>query len=91
MLLHQSPYLPTFKAKANEGAFAAEEPSHTPRIIRFSIVTYNTLSANTLKNQLPLSSKQALRDSSGSLKERTEEPLGSLNKVYRAHFAWPTL
>ena len=54
-------------------------------------VTYNTLSANTLKNQLPLSSKQALRDSSGSLKERTEEPLGSLNKVYRAHFAWPTL
>ena len=54
-------------------------------------LTYNTLSANTLKNQLPLSSKQALRDSSGSLKERTEEPLGSLNKVYRAHFAWPTL
>ena len=53
-------------------------------------VTYNTLSANTLKNQLPLSSKQALRDYSGSLKERTEEPLGSLNKVYRAHFAWPT-
>ena len=39
----------------------------------------------------PLSSKQALRDSSGSLKERTEEPLGNLNKVYRAHFAWPTL
>ena len=44
-----------------------------------------------LEDQLPLSSKQALRDSSGSLKERTEEPLGSLNKVYRAHFAWPTL
>ena len=54
-------------------------------------MTYNTLSANTLKDQLPLSSKQALRDSSGSLKERTKEPLGSLNKVYRAHFAWPTL
>ena len=36
MLLHQSPYLPTCKAKANEGAFAAEEPSHSPRIIRFS-------------------------------------------------------
>ena len=48
-------------------------------------MTYNTLSANTLEDQLPL------RDSSGSLKERTEEPLGSLNKVYRAHFAWPTL
>ena len=45
-------------------------------------MTYNTLSANTLGDQLPLSSKQALRDSSGSLKERTEEPLGSLNKVY---------
>ena len=37
MLLHQSPYLPTCKAKANEGAFAAEEPSHTPRIIPFSV------------------------------------------------------
>ena len=37
MLLHQSPYLPTCKVKANEGVFAAEEPSHTPRIIRFSV------------------------------------------------------
>ena len=37
MLLHQSPYLPTCKAKANEGLSAAEEPSHTPRIIRFSV------------------------------------------------------
>ena len=37
MLLHQSPYLPTCKAKANEEVFAAEEPSHTPRIIRFSV------------------------------------------------------
>ena len=36
-LLHQSPYLPTCKAKANEGMFAAEEPSHTPRTIRFSV------------------------------------------------------
>ena len=31
------PDLPTCKAKANEGMFAAEEPSHTPRIIRFSV------------------------------------------------------
>ena len=54
-------------------------------------MTYNTLPANTVEDQLPLSSKQALRDSSGSLKERTEEPLGSLNKVYRAHFGGPTL
>ena len=37
MLLHRSPYLPTCKAKTNEGVFAAEEPSHTPRIIRFSV------------------------------------------------------
>ena len=37
MLLHQSPYLPTCKANANEEASAAEEPSHTPRIIRFSV------------------------------------------------------
>ena len=36
-LVNQSPYLPTCKAKANEEAFAAEEPSHTPRIIRFSV------------------------------------------------------
>ena len=54
-------------------------------------MTYNTLLANTLQVQLPLSSKQALRNSSGSLKERTEEPLSNLNKVYRAQFAWPTL
>ena len=31
------PDLPTCKAKANEEMFAAEEPSHTPRIIRFSV------------------------------------------------------
>ena len=37
MLLHQSPYLPTCKTKANERAFAAEEPSHTPGIIPFSV------------------------------------------------------
>ena len=83
-LLHQSPYLPTSKARANEGVFAAEEPSHTPRIICFSVRPIIRCP------QTPLSSKQALRDFSGSLKERTEEPLGNLNKVYRAHFAWPT-
>ena len=48
-------------------------------------VPYNTLFLNRV------GSKQALRDSSGSLKERMEEPLGNLNKVYRAHFAWPTV
>ena len=83
--MHQSPYLPTCKAKANEGVFAAEEPSHTQRIIRFSVRPLIRCP------QTPLSSKQALRDSSGSLKESTEEHLGNLNKVYRAHFAWPTL
>ena len=34
-LLHQSPYLPTWRTEANEGEFLAEEPSHAPRIIRF--------------------------------------------------------
>ena len=37
MLLHQSPYLPTCKTKANERAFAAEEPSQSPGIIPFSV------------------------------------------------------
>ena len=91
MLLHQSPYLPTCKTKANERAFAGRGTKAHSRYYTLLSVPYNTLSANTLQEQLPLSSKQALRDSSGSLKERTEEPLGSLNKVYRAHFAWPTL
>ena len=91
MLLHHSPYLPTCKTKANERAFAAEEPSHTPGTIPFSVWPIIRCPQTRCMEQLPLSSKQALRDSSGSLKERTGEPLGSLNKVYRAHFAWPTL
>ena len=46
---------------------------------------YNTLSTNA-----PI--KQAsLRNSGRSLIERWVEPLGNLNKVYRAHFAWPTI
>ena len=46
---------------------------------------YNTLSTNA-----PI--KQAsLRSSTRSLIEHRVEPLGNLNKVYRAHFAWPTL
>ena len=46
---------------------------------------YNTLSTNA-----PI--KQAsLRNSTCSLIERGVEPLGNPNKVYRAHFAWPTL
>ena len=68
----------------------ADEGTHS-RYYTLLSVTYNTLFANTLQVQLPLSSKQALRNSSGSLKERTEEPLSNLNKVYRAQFAWPTL
>ena len=83
------PTCPPVKQRQMKGRLRRKKPLSTYyTLLR---VTYNTLSANTLKNQLPLSSKQALRDSSGSLKERTEEPLGSLNKVYRAHFAWPTL
>ena len=46
---------------------------------------YNTLSANA-----PI--KQAsLRSCTLSLIERKVEALGNLNKVYRAHFAWPAL
>ena len=81
MLLHHSPYLPTCKTKANERAFAAEEPRHTPGIIPFSVCPIIRCPQTRCMEQLPLSSKQALRDSSGSLKEHTEEPLGSLNKV----------
>ena len=46
---------------------------------------YNTLSTNA-----PI--KQAsFRNSTRSLIERGVEPLGNPNKVYCAHFAWPTL
>ena len=48
-LLHQSPYQPTCKAKANEGVFAAEEPTEEPHSTYYTLlsVTYNTLSSNT--------------------------------------------
>ena len=63
---------------------------------RINQATYHVLYASQcdLKytvHKNALSSKQALRDSKVSPRERTEEPLGNLNKVYRAHFAWPTL
>ena len=48
MLLHHSPYLPTCKTKANERAFAAEEPRAHSRYYTLLSVPYNTLSANTL-------------------------------------------
>ena len=48
MLLHHSPYLPTCKTKANERAFAAEEPRHTPGIIPFSVCPIIRCPANTL-------------------------------------------
>ena len=45
---------------------------------------------NTLSTNAPV--KQAsLRSSPRSLIERGVDPLGNLNKVYRAHFAWPAL
>ena len=46
---------------------------------------YNTLSTNAPIKQASLGS------STRSLIECGVEPLGNLNKVYRAHFAWPTL
>ena len=45
---------------------------------------YNTLTTNAPVKQA------SLRSSTHSLIERGVEPLGNLNKVYRAHFAWPT-
>ena len=74
MLLHQSPYLPTCKTKANERAFAAEEPRHTPGIIPFSVCPIIRCPQTRCMEQLPLSSKQALRDSSGSLKNVPRSP-----------------
>ena len=46
---------------------------------------YNTLSTNAPINEA------SLRNATRSVRERGVEPLGNLNKVYRAHFAWPTL
>ena len=58
-----------------------------------TISTYYTLLRwpyNTLSTNAPI--KQAsLRNSTRSLIQRGVEPLGNLNKVYRAHFAWPNL
>ena len=58
-----------------------------------TISTYYTLLRwpyNTLSTNAPI--KQAsLRNSTRSLLERGVEPLGNPKKVYRAHFAWPTL
>ena len=58
-----------------------------------TISTYYTLLRrpyNTLSTNAPI--KQAsLSNSTRSLIERGVDPLGNLNKVYRAHFAWPTL
>ena len=52
--------------------------------------TLLSLPYNTLSTNAPI--KQAsLRSSTRSLIDRRVEPLGNLNKVYRAHFAWPTL
>ena len=46
---------------------------------------YKTLSTNAPIKQARLGS------STRFLIERGVEPLGNLNKVYGAHFAWPTL
>ena len=58
-----------------------------------TISTYYTLLRwpyNTLSTNAPI--KQAsLKNSIRSLRQHGVVPLGNLNKVYGAHFAWPTL
>ena len=70
-----------------QGSSGALRHAPTPRLAKSNLKpqTYNTLSTNA-----PI--KQAgLRSSTRSLIEHGVQPLGNLNKVYRAHFAWPTL
>ena len=83
--LHQSPLHSHLNNKGGcrsvcSGGTKTDSTCYTPLNL-----PYNTLSKNA-----PI--KQAsLRSCTRSLMERRVEPLGNLNKVYRAHFAWPTL
>ena len=83
--LHQSPLPSHLKHKGGcrsvcSGGIKTDSTCYT-----LLSLPYNTLSTNA-----PI--KQAsLRSSTCSLIERRVEPLGNLNPVYGAHFAWPTL
>ena len=83
--LHQSPLPSHLKSKG--GCRSACSGGTKPDSTCYTLLSlpYNTLSTNA-----PI--KQArLRSSTRSLIECGVELLGNLNKVYRAHFAWPTL
>ena len=56
----------------------------------YTCYTLLSLASNTLSTNAPIK-HTSFKSSSPSLRERRLEPLGNLNKVYRAHFAWPTL
>ena len=83
--LHQSPLPSHLKDKGRCRSVCSGKTKTDSTCYTLLNLPYNTLSTNT-----PI--KQAsLRSSTRSLIERGVEPLGNLNKVYRAHFAWPTL
>ena len=83
--LHQSPLPSDLKSKGGCRSVCSGGTKTESRCYTLVSLPYNTLSTNA-----PI--KQArLRSSTRSLIERGVEPLGNLNKVYRAHFAWPTL
>ena len=73
------------KSKGGRGSVCSRGTKTHSTCYTLLSLPYNTMSTNA-----PI--KQAsLRSSTRSLIERGVEPLGNLNKVYRAHFAWPIL
>ena len=83
--LHQSPLPSHLKSKGGCRSVCSGGTKTDSTCYTLLSLPYKTLSTNT-----PI--KQArLRSSTRSLIERGVEPLGNLNKVYCAHFAWPTL
>ena len=88
MGLHQSPLPPHLKSKGVCRSVCSGGTETDSTCYTLLNPPYNTLSA--VSTNAPI--KQAsLRSSTRFLIERGVEPLGNLNKVYRAHFAWPTL
>ena len=83
--LHQSPLPSHLKNKGGCRSVCSGGTKTDSTCYTLLSLPYNTLSTNA-----PI--KQAsLRSSTRSFIEHRVEPLGNLNKVYRAHFAWPTL
>ena len=83
--LHQSPVPSHLKNKGGRRSVCSRGTKTDSTCYTLLSLPYNTLSRNA-----PI--KQAsLRSSTHSLIEPKVEPLGNLNKVYPAHYAWPTL